>query len=205
MNVHLHCPHCKNPIELVHIDPRQEVTCTACGSSFRLEDLSTTGWTRSGSTVGRFEIVSEVGHGGFGTVFKAKDPQLDRTVAIKVPRRGNIGDSPQDLDRFLREARSVAQLRHPAIVAVHEVGTLPPSPATPGEPGVRAGDSLPYLVSDFIEGITLADLLTARRPPPREAAKLIADANPKPHGVRLAFLRNSVPHVDFAVARSTME
>ena len=43
--VHLLCPHCKNPIELVRIDPRQEITCTACGSSFRLDDSSTTGWT----------------------------------------------------------------------------------------------------------------------------------------------------------------
>ncbi len=160
MNVHINCPHCKNPIELVDVQPEQEVTCTACGSSFRLEEMSTTGWTPGGTTVGRFEIVEEVGHGGFGTVFKAKDPQLDRTVAVKVPRRSNIGDKPQDLERFLREARSVAQLRHPSIVAVHEVGTH---------------DGTPYLISDFVEGITLADLLTARRPAPREAAKLIAD------------------------------
>jgi WD40 repeat protein/tRNA A-37 threonylcarbamoyl transferase component Bud32 len=160
MNIHLHCPHCKNPIELVKLDPNQEVTCTACGSSFRLEDISTTGWSPGGRPIGRFEIVAEVGHGGFGTVFKARDPKLDRTVAIKVPRRGNIGDQPQDLDRFLREARSVAQLRHSSIVTVYEVGTL---------------EDTPYLVSDFIEGVTLADLLTARRPTPREAAKLIAD------------------------------
>jgi serine/threonine protein kinase len=174
MNIHLHCPHCKNPIELVEVEPRAEITCTACGSSFRLEDVSTTAWTPGGQPIGRFEIIQEVGHGGFGTVFKARDPQLDRTVAIKIPRRGNIGDKPQDLDRFLREARSVAQLRHPSIVAVHEVGMLPPSPGTSGEgPGVREGT--PYLVSDFIEGITLADLLTARRPTPRESAQLIAD------------------------------
>lgn len=43
MNIHLHCPHCKNPIELVEIAPRQELTCTACGSSFKLENLATTG------------------------------------------------------------------------------------------------------------------------------------------------------------------
>lgn len=160
MNIHLHCPHCKNPIELVDLQPNQEVTCTACGSSFRLENVSTTGWTPGGTTVGRFELVEEVGHGGFGTVYKARDPQLDRTVALKVPRRSNIGDKPQDLERFIREARSVAQLRHASIASVHEVGTQ---------------DDTPYLVSDFIEGVTLADMLTARRPAPREAAKLIAD------------------------------
>ena len=176
MNVHINCPHCKNPIELIDVEPKQEVTCTACGSSFRLEEMSTTGWTPGGTVVGRFEIVEEVGHGGFGTVFKAKDPQLDRTVALKVPRRSNIGDKPQDLERFIREARSVAQLRHASIASVHEVGTvdLPPSPLGGEGPGGR-GEPIPYLVSDFIEGVTLADLLTARRPAPREAAKLIAD------------------------------
>jgi WD40 repeat protein len=100
-----------------------------------------------------------VGQGGFGTVFKARDPELDRTVAIKVPRAGNLTD-PQELDRFLREARSVAQLRHPSIVSVHEVGQT---------------DGVPYIVSDFVRGVTLADLLSARRPGFREAAELVAD------------------------------
>ncbi len=75
-----------------------------------------------------------------------------------MPRAGNLA-GPQELDRFLREARSVAQLRHPSIVAVHEVGQV---------------DGAPYLVSDLVEGVTLADLLGARRPPPRESAELIA-------------------------------
>jgi serine/threonine protein kinase len=59
--------------------------------------------------------------GTFGTVFKARDPQLDRVVALKVPRLGNLGGE-DDRQRFLREARSVAQLRHPAIVPVYEAG-----------------------------------------------------------------------------------
>ena len=79
-------------------------------------------------------------------------------MAIKVPRAGNLA-TDEDRDRFLREARSVAQLRHPAIVPVHEVGEH---------------EDVPYLVSDFVQGVTLADLLTARRPPPREAAGLVA-------------------------------
>lgn len=161
MNIHLHCPHCKNPIELVEYDPAAEVTCTACGSSFRLADNSTTGWAPKLPHLGRFAIIEEVGHGAFGTVYKARDTQLDRTVAIKIPRRGNVGEQPQDLDRFLREARSAAQLHHSAIVSLHEVGTL--------ETGA------PYLVSDFIDGVTLADFRTARDPSPREAARLVAE------------------------------
>jgi serine/threonine protein kinase len=99
-----------------------------------------------------------VGQGGFGTVFKARDPELDRVVALKVPRAGNLA-GPQEVDRFFREARSVAQLRHPSIVPVHEVGL---------------SDGVPYLVSDFVRGTTLADLLSARRPGFREAAELVA-------------------------------
>ena len=71
--------------------------------------------------MGRFELIETVGIGAFGTVYKARDPQLDRVVAIKVPRAGNI-TSGEDRDRFLREGRSVAQVRHPWIVSVHEVG-----------------------------------------------------------------------------------
>src|SRR5207249_3210096 len=63
-------------------------------------------------------------------------------------------------DRFRREARSVAQLRHAGIVPVHEVGEH---------------DGVSYLVSDFVRGVTLSDQLTARRPTPREAAGLVAE------------------------------
>jgi WD40 repeat protein/tRNA A-37 threonylcarbamoyl transferase component Bud32 len=158
--MHILCPHCKNPIEVLKLSSTEEITCAACGSSFRLDQSSTTGWSSTaGTRVGRFEVLDTVGQGAFGTVLKARDPELDRVVAIKVPRRGNIGERPQDLDRFLREARSIAQLRHPGIVAIHEVG---------------ADDGTPYLVSDFVEGVTLADILTARLPAPREAAQLLA-------------------------------
>jgi serine/threonine protein kinase len=157
--MHILCPHCRNPIEVVKISAREEVLCPSCGSSFHLETDSTTGWQpRDGGSLGRFQILATVGQGAFGTVYKARDPELDRIVAIKVPRAGNF-PGPEEQDRFQREARSVAQLRHPAIVAVHEVG---------------AADGLPYLVSDFVEGVTLTDLLSAGRPTLRQAAELIA-------------------------------
>src|SRR5262245_61963007 len=157
--MHILCPHCRNPIEVVRLTPREEISCPSCGSSFRLETDSTAGWEGlAGKKLGKFELLDTVGQGGFGTVYKARDPELDRTVALKVPRAGNLA-GPQDLDRFLREARSVAQLRHASIVTVHEVGQT---------------DGLPYLVSDFVQGVTLADLMTARRPGFREAAELVA-------------------------------
>jgi WD40 repeat protein/tRNA A-37 threonylcarbamoyl transferase component Bud32 len=157
--MHILCPHCHNPIEVVKLTPREEIACPACGSTFRLEGGATTGSEESaGRKVGKFDLIETVGHGAFGTVYKARDPELDRVVAIKVPRTGNLA-GPQELDRFLREARSVAQLRHPSIVSVHEVGQQ---------------DGVPYLVSDFVRGVTLADVLSARRPGFREAAELVA-------------------------------
>jgi len=111
-----------------------------------------------GRLVGRFELLGIVGVGAFGTVYKARDPELDRIVAIKVPRASSLA-RVEDQDRFLREARSVAQLRHPGIVPVYEVGQH---------------DGRPFLVSDFVEGHTLAEILTARRPTFHESALILA-------------------------------
>jgi WD40 repeat protein len=159
--MHLRCPHCKNLVELADVPSLAEISCAACGSSFRLDQMPTTAWDEfAGKRFGRFEVVGTIGHGAFGTVLKARDPELDRIVALKIPRPGNVGHGPQDLDRFLREARSIAQLRFPSIITVHEVGSE---------------NGTPYLVCDFVEGVTLADLLSARRPTFRESARLIAD------------------------------
>ena len=156
--MHLLCPHCRNAIELVKLTT-EEIVCPSCGSTFRLEAETTATVSPGRRELGRFELIESVGTGAFGAVYKARDPKLDRTVAIKVPRAGNLGGE-EDRARFLREARSAAQLQHPAIVPVHEVGEQ---------------DGTVYLVSDFVQGMTLTDLLTARRPAPREAAGLIAE------------------------------
>ena len=115
LDIHILCPHCRNPIELVGLTAA-DVVCPACGSTFRLERESTASWGLRGDhrRLGRFELIEAVGVGAFGTVYKARDPQLDRTVAIKVLRAGNLATN-DDRDRFLREARSVAQLSHPGI------------------------------------------------------------------------------------------
>jgi WD40 repeat protein/tRNA A-37 threonylcarbamoyl transferase component Bud32/tetratricopeptide (TPR) repeat protein len=164
-NAHVRCPHCQNPIELTVVPASGEVICAACGSTFRLEFGSTATWGHRaqghrapGRRLGRFELLQAVGSGGFGTVYKAHDPKLDRTVAVKVPRTGNLPDG-QELDRFLREARSTAQLRHPAIVPVYEVGQ---------------DEEVPFLVSDFVDGVTLGDRLTAGGFAFRDAASLLA-------------------------------
>ena len=96
--------------------------------------------------LGRFEIVSRVGIGGFGTVWKARDTELDRTVAMKIPRKGQL--DRDEVEQFLHEAKTAAQLRHPNIVPVHEIG--------------REGDTI-FIVSDLVRGVSLSDWLSAIR------------------------------------------
>jgi hypothetical protein len=153
------CPHCQSPTEVGQLTSK-EVLCSSCGSSFSLEGGSTIGWAEPGANqkFGRFESLKQVGSGGFGMVYRALDPQLDRVVAVKIPRSGSFA-AGQELDRFKREARSAAQLRHPGIVTVHEVGEA---------------NGVPFLVSDFVEGSTLSDHLTAREFSLRESADLVA-------------------------------
>jgi tRNA A-37 threonylcarbamoyl transferase component Bud32 len=140
-----------------------DLTCPSCGSHFSLVDQSkATHLAPSLTKLGRFELIERIGVGGFGSVWKARDKELDRTVAIKVPRASDM--SAEQQEKFFREARAAAQLRHPSIVSVHEVG--------------RDGDSV-YIVSDFVRGVTLGDWLTGQQLTSREAAELcatIADA-----------------------------
>ena len=110
-----------------------------------------------------------LGTGGFGTVWKAHDTKLDRLVALKIPRLEKFDRDYAEL--FLREARAAAQLRHPHIVAVHEVG--------------RENGTL-YIVSDFVQGVTLADRLTAGPYTPREAAELVAQVADALHHLHIS-------------------
>jgi WD40 repeat protein/tetratricopeptide (TPR) repeat protein/tRNA A-37 threonylcarbamoyl transferase component Bud32 len=155
----LKCPHCGNRIQLVQSEPH-EVTCQNCGSSFQVEPRATAPYQTGDvpETIGKFQVLELLGRGAFGAVYKARDPELDRIVAIKVPRAGYFSTHEEE-ERFLREARNTARLNHPHIVPVHEIAH---------ERGV------PYIISDYIEGLTLADLLTGSRPSFRESAELVA-------------------------------
>lgn len=94
----------------------------------------------------RFTVESLLGRGGMGSVFKARELTLDRFVALKIVPDARRHDT-QFVDRFRREARIAARLRHPRIVSVHEVGTL---------------GGFPYFSMDFIEGMTLRSLVARR-------------------------------------------
>jgi hypothetical protein len=120
--------------------------------------------------LGRFELLEELGRGSFGRVIRAYDTELRRGVALKLLRSDRIGPG-EELERLLREARSVAQLKHPGIVTLHEVG--------------RSEDGTGYLVQELVEGKTLADLVRAGPMDPHQAAALaaeIAEALDHAHG-----------------------
>jgi WD40 repeat protein len=120
--------------------------------------------------VGRFRIRTRLGAGSFGVVYLAYDPQLDRDVALKMPLPGTL-DDPQRVERFLREARAAAQLRHPHIVPVYEAGGQPPDC---------------YIASQFIPGRPLAAALAEGPLDCGQAARVVrelAEALAYAHGL----------------------
>jgi hypothetical protein len=120
---------------------------------------------------GRYRLDAEIGRGGMSTVYLAFDTVLERPVAIKLMHREIASDSAQ-LERFRREARSVAQLNHPHVVTVIDAGEEPsPDGAYPDGSG---GVGTPYIVLEYVEGETLKDLI--RREGPLEIPQAIAYA-----------------------------
>ena len=96
-----------------------------------------------GTRLGAYEVVSSLGAGGMGEVYKARDMRLDRTVAVKV-LTGALAADPESRVRFEQEARSIAALNHAHICTIHDIG---------------AHGDVDYLVMEFLEGETLADRL----------------------------------------------
>jgi serine/threonine protein kinase/formylglycine-generating enzyme required for sulfatase activity len=109
--------------------------------------------------IGRYRVERFLGEGGFGRVYLARDEQLQRPVAVKVPHR-NLVATDADAGAYLAEARTVAALDHPHIVPVYDTGSTPECPV--------------FVISKFIEGRTLARQIRNNRPNPAEAAALVA-------------------------------
>ena len=123
--------------------------------------ISESGGTSAGhpKRIGRYRIERLLGQGGFGLVYLAHDEQLNRRVAVKVTHSRLIS-KPEDAETYLAEAGTVANLDHPGIVPVHDVGSTKDFPC--------------YIVSKYIEGMDLSTKLREQRLTYREAAELVA-------------------------------
>ena len=107
----------------------------------------------------QLELLSLLGRGGMGIVYKARQPQLDRTVALKI-LAPECSDDPRFAERFQREAISLAKLDHPNIVTIHDTGE---------------SDGYYYLIMEFIEGLNLREAMAGEKMAPSEALAIVPE------------------------------
>ncbi len=130
-----------------------------------------------GEQLGDYTILMELGHGGFGTVYSARDENLQRQVAIKIPRRDRF-KSREQKESFFKEARTAAQLKHDGIVPIYAVG--------------RHTDEAPFVVMEYLEGESLETVLGSGQLSYRRIAELLVDVAEAVHHAH----RNGIVHRD---------
>ncbi len=142
----VHCPHCRTGMELDVETYLQEVDCPSCGELFRIIERYD---EQTPVQIGKYELIEKIGAGGYGTVWRAHDTELQRDVAVKIFHHHS---EPMAIDkdltsgRELLEARIAAKLKHSNIVSVLDFG--------------RESDTgILYIASELIEGKSLADYL----------------------------------------------
>ena len=165
------CPKCG------HSNSEGSLRCVACATVISSgEDLTltsvgrTAAWSRvaanpgqatqnliPGTLAGRYELLEILGKGGMGAVYKARDVELDRLVALKVIRP-ELADDPKTLQRFKQELILARQVTHKNVIRIFDLGT---------QEGIK------FITMEFVEGRDLSHLLTERRCQPLEAAQII--------------------------------
>ncbi len=152
------CGSCQAPFSWRDVEGRSDARCSSCnnllsagGFDGSAKEVTSEGRPRvtlpakkeksKGARFGQYEILELIGQGGMGLVYKARQLDLNRIVAIKMLKEGE-GASPEQVERFKREAQSAAKLQHPNIIGIHEVGV---------ESGYH------YFTMDYVEGDTLQD------------------------------------------------
>ncbi len=135
------CPHCSQPLDLVPEFESKSIVCPSCGSEIGLlspDEPTATLPVSELPALEHFRLIEEIGIGQFGRVWKARDLELERLVAIKLPHKRRLGQLESSY--FLREARAAAKLNHPNIVSVYEMGVV---------------DGNLFIVSEWIDGPTM--------------------------------------------------
>ena len=134
----MNCPRCDSPSETEALQQFGGV-CPKCLLEFAAE--------KDAPAFPNLEIVSTLGEGGMGVVYKAVQKQLGRTVALKV-LSPQLSTDPSFIERFTREARALASLSHPNIVGIFDSGVH---------------DGVPYLIMEYVEGTSLRKLIAAKK------------------------------------------
>ncbi len=216
------CPQCRGVVEVDDPDTVTELSCGSCGCEMQLSqshlantrtipadglemterseglEIDLQSLSDDPVFIAQFQLLEPLGRGGYGTVWKARDTTLNRIVAVKIPRKSELTD--EEAESFFSEARAAAQLQHPNIVSIHEVGR---------------DDERVYIVSDLIDGQPLSKWRRDHKTSPREAAEIcrkIADALQHAHAsgvihrdVKLSNVMiddDGEPHVmDFGLAK----
>jgi eukaryotic-like serine/threonine-protein kinase len=123
---------------------------------------------RRGAGIGRYTVLEMVGRGGMGEVYAAYDPELDRKIALKLLRTNEHAADPIARARLLREAKAIAKLSHPNVVAVHDAGTF---------------QDRVFIAMEFVDGSTVKDWQSER---PRTRAEILAVFKGAAHGLAAA-------------------
>lgn len=148
------CPYCKSILDIDDCQPGELVACGQCGKAVAVPNSVTS----AGALLGDFVIIKEIGIGGMGTVFLAHQVSLDRDVAIKV-LLPNFSEDTSFIQDFINEARSAASVNHPNIVQAY---------------AVNSDQGLFYFAMEFVDGLTLNQMIEKDGPMSSEKALAIA-------------------------------
>jgi tetratricopeptide (TPR) repeat protein len=164
------CPECGAEVgtdDAFHYAPTDKYPSEPPGTLDVVKDSAPAGDyappAEAGERFGRYRLIKELGRGGMGIVYKAFDPELKRTVALKMLLGEESGIDEQQVERFVREARAAAKLKHPGIVQIHDFG----------EEGGRH-----FFTMDYVEGISLEQAIADRDThglSPRRICEIIRD------------------------------
>src|SRR5579883_1367556 len=144
----MNCPRCNAPAEEETLREFGGV-CPKCLLAFSEE--------KDAPAFPNLEILEMLGQGGMGVVYKARQKNLDRVVALKV-LSPHLSEDPEFVERFVREAKALAQLSHPCIVGIYDSGIH---------------DRVPYLVMEYVDGTPLRTLLASRKLPSSRVLEVI--------------------------------